>query len=245
MHTTTVCRLKLWMTSAATWLILMAIANSQWVCGQDAASTLDAQQVIDEFVAGWDEGAWEQEFRVTPEKYMRASANEDWKLRFQAIQSLISLGSSSVEPLMIALDSDNVPLRILAAQTLGFLNAPQATDRLLRAASEDGHPAVRLYAIDSYAMLGGDVERLAAATSTEKNRDVKMHVNYAREREAQGFSAESIDSLKKFSIGQVDTARLGEPAPLFDLESANGGRVSLSDFRGKSAVVLVFIYGDT
>lgn len=233
------------MTSVVTGLILMAIATAQWVCGQDAASTSDAQQIIDEFVAGWDEGAWEQEFRVTPEKYMRSLANEDWKLRFQTIQSLVSLGSSSVEPLMIALDSENIPLRILAAQTLGFLNDPQATDRLLRAAVEDGHPAVRLYAIDSYAMLGGDVERLSAETSTEKHRDVKMHLNYAREREAHGFSAESIDSLKKFPIDQVDTARLGEPAPSFDLESANGGRVSLSDFRGKSAVVLIFVYGDT
>src|SRR5436305_464704 len=38
--------------------------------------------------------------------------------------------------------------------------------------------------------------------------------------------------------------RVGEPAPDFDLEDENGHRVRLSDYRGKSAVVLMFYPAD-
>jgi peroxiredoxin Q/BCP len=34
--------------------------------------------------------------------------------------------------------------------------------------------------------------------------------------------------------------RVGDPAPEFDLPTADGGRVALSDFRGR-AVVLIFL----
>ena len=34
--------------------------------------------------------------------------------------------------------------------------------------------------------------------------------------------------------------RVGDPAPEFDLPSANGQRIRLKDYRGKSAVVLSF-----
>jgi peroxiredoxin len=40
-------------------------------------------------------------------------------------------------------------------------------------------------------------------------------------------------------------ARIGKPAPDFHLKSVDGKEIHLSQFRGKQAVVLVFIYGDT
>ncbi|MSQ11301.1 MAG: redoxin domain-containing protein [Dehalococcoidia bacterium] len=42
---------------------------------------------------------------------------------------------------------------------------------------------------------------------------------------------------------QSRTVSVGSTAPGFTLESASGGQVSLSDFRGKRCVVLVFLRG--
>ncbi len=41
----------------------------------------------------------------------------------------------------------------------------------------------------------------------------------------------------------LERVKFGQPAPDFILEDANGKKVSLSDFRGKKKVVLVFYRG--
>jgi cytochrome oxidase Cu insertion factor (SCO1/SenC/PrrC family) len=41
----------------------------------------------------------------------------------------------------------------------------------------------------------------------------------------------------------LDRVKVGQPAPDFTLENMDGRRVSLSDFRGKKSVVLVFYRG--
>ena len=41
----------------------------------------------------------------------------------------------------------------------------------------------------------------------------------------------------------LDRVKAGQPAPDFTLENMDGRRVSLSDFRGKKSVVLVFYRG--
>ena len=47
------------------------------------------------------------------------------------------------------------------------------------------------------------------------------------------------------SLGPTDLNRIqvGDPAPDFTLEDMDGTRISLSDFRGKKSVVLVFYRG--
>ena len=41
----------------------------------------------------------------------------------------------------------------------------------------------------------------------------------------------------------LDRIKVGQPAPDFTLENIDGKQVSLSDFRGKKSVVLVFYRG--
>lgn len=41
----------------------------------------------------------------------------------------------------------------------------------------------------------------------------------------------------------LDRVKVGDPAPDFTLEDMTGRRISLSDFRGKKKVVLVFYRG--
>jgi cytochrome oxidase Cu insertion factor (SCO1/SenC/PrrC family) len=42
---------------------------------------------------------------------------------------------------------------------------------------------------------------------------------------------------------ELDRVKVGQPAPDFTLEDADGRPVTLSDFRGKKSVVLVFYRG--
>lgn len=176
---------------------------------------------------------------------MRAKSNDDWQMRMRTLQQLVQLGGESVEPLLTALESDSMPVRVLSAQTLGFLGEQKVLEKLLDVAQTDDHPTVRLYAIDSYGMLGGDAEKLRPLLKTEKNRDAKMHLNYAIERAGEKLNDEVAESLCQWDSSNMATAAVGDPAPEFNLETANGGKIALSDFRGKSAVVLVFVYGDT
>ena len=43
----------------------------------------------------------------------------------------------------------------------------------------------------------------------------------------------------------MNSAVIGKPAPDIAMPTFGGETIRLSDFRGKKAVVLVFIYGDT
>ena len=106
---------------------------------------------------------------------------------------------------------------------------------------------MRLYAADALGMKGGTELHsfFKAQLATEKNRDVKKHLNYAIERDGAEVDIAVIDSLRSWDPDTIDSAEIGKPAPDFQLQSLNGETVALKDFRGKSAVVLVFIYGDT
>ncbi|MBM4297874.1 MAG: redoxin domain-containing protein [Deltaproteobacteria bacterium] len=45
------------------------------------------------------------------------------------------------------------------------------------------------------------------------------------------------------SATDLDRVKVGQPAPDFTLTNMDGKRISLSDFRGKKSVVLVFYRG--
>jgi len=106
--------------------------------------------------------------------------------------------------------------------------------------------AVRLYLVDTLGMLGkADAVDWAEFLKSEQNRDVRRHVAYVEQRTSKSLDPRVIESLKTWDVSQINSATVGQPAPDFVLHSAQGEPVRLSDFRGKKAVVLVFIYGDT
>ena len=100
----------------------------------------------------------------------------------RALQQLVAGGPSAHEALSKTLADGDAPERILAAQALGFLAAPDvAKEPLWRAAETDPDAAVRLYAVDAHGMQGGEIDtaKWTALAKVETNRDVKQHIGYA------------------------------------------------------------------
>ena len=71
----------------------------------------------------------------------------------EAAKALVTLGESSVEPLIGALKDENVHIRRMAASILGQIKDPRAVDSLV-AALEDEHSNVRMMAAWSLAQIG-------------------------------------------------------------------------------------------
>ncbi len=79
----------------------------------------------------------------------------------------------------------------------------------------------------------------------ETNRDVQKHIGYVLERGDKAVDPQTLKKLRELDAKALGTARIGSPAPDFSLRTVAGKRISLSQFRGKRAVVIVFVYGDT
>jgi HEAT repeats/AhpC/TSA family len=223
------------------------------VCGAafcTAGLAADAQQpsadaVLTKFAKNWDETLWQpKRFR---DGYMRPLDDRGCKARMTALQQLVGQGKEAVPKLAATLKSGKTPERILAAQALGYLAPHAPVDALLDAAKNDRDAAVRLYAIDSLGMQGKAAKSVdwKALASKERNRDVRMHIKYAQERKGDAVKSNVIAALTKWDPKAMNAAVIGKAAPDFTLQSAQGKTVKQSDFKGKKAVVLVFIYGDT
>lgn len=200
------------------------------------------QQWLDEFSNNWNEENWTQRGR-----YMRSPDDRGWRFRMRALKGLVGTGKAAVPLLQETLASGKSHERIFAAQTLSYLAPHALREKLLEAARNDKDAAVRLYAIDALGMQGKanlnfDWNPLKKA---ESNRDARSHIGYAIERKTEPVATAVIDTLKRWDFKAIDSAVVGKMAPDFELKSANGKKIRLSQFRGKKAVVLVFVYGDT
>ena len=225
------------MLASGALLVVLTIAGPSVAPGQEGAPAASAEGLVDRFRAGW-----------TPTgEHMRPGDDDGWKVRMETLSGLVRLGESAVPPLIRALDDPEPDVRVLAAHALSFLADRRAADRLRRTLEEDREAAARLYAADALGAIGGlgPSPLLEKAEAEDANRDVRAHVRFALERHGKPLDDEVRSSLRTFDPRKVDAARVGERAPDFTLDDALGKAYRLADFRGKQAVVLVFIYGDT
>lgn len=177
---------------------------------------------------------------------MRPMDDRGWRERMLVLQRLVSQGKDAVPVLLEALKTGKAPERILASQALSYLAPHVPQKMLLEAARNDKDPAVRLYAVNALGMQGaGETIDWESLTKAETNRDVRKHIGYAVERKNAPVETSTIEALTRWDTKTIDSASVDRPAPDFELKSATGETVRLSNFRGKRAVVLVFIYGDT
>ena len=191
----------------------------------------------------WTEEGWDASLK---KKYMRTIDDVGWHRRVLGMRELVRGGEGSVRALVETLRDGDAGMRVFAAQTLGFLG-PVAPRAELVAALGDEETAVRLYAVDALGMSGakGLTELLTPMKAGEPDRDVKKHIDYALLRGGVTVDAEVAETLLAWDPRMIDSAVVGEMAPDFQLTALTGETFRLSDFRGKQAVVLVFVYGDT
>jgi HEAT repeat protein len=177
---------------------------------------------------------------------MRPLNDAGWKARLEAFRDLVSLGNKAVPVLTGALTKGEPETRVFAAQTLTLLANPMARP-VLEKALKDSHPAVRLYAIDALSMFGQLQESplYRQLRDEDPNRDVRSHMAFALERDDKPRPTEIQKALLDYNLESLNTAQVGKPAPDFTLGDPLGKAHRLSQFRGRKAVVLVFIYGDT
>jgi peroxiredoxin len=206
----------------------------------------DANRLLEQFRSTWEGVTWEPQAgrRLG---YLRPLDDSGWKQRMAALQRFVQAGPAAAQPLREALASDDGSIRALAAQALGLLKSQVARGELEKAAQLDKDEAVRLAAIDALGMIGGNEsdDLLRRLQMSEQNRDVKQHIAYALERNGKPLDDSFVNLLKQWNPKRVASAKVGEAAPDFELPSLAGDIVRLGAFRGKSAVVLVFVYGDT
>ena len=205
---------------------------------------IDAEQLLADFSKTYDYSKWVKDFRGS--NHIRATDDEGWKVRAETLKQLVAGGEASIPAIEKALTDGNAPTRILAAQAIGYLAPLADIKTLTEVAQNDTDPAVRLYAVDAIGMSGhGKDAQWATMISNEKNRDVLKHINYAKSRGAEGVEEAVTASLAQMPVEQIDSAKVGEAAPDFTLRSVDGTEYSLSQYKGKQPVVLIFIYGDT
>jgi len=199
------------------------------------------------FTQAWDDALWLPKEGRGPAGYMRPLDDAGWKARMIALHALVSAGVEAAPTVRDRLLHGSDPERILAAQASGYLGDASLAADLTKSAQEDPVAAVRLYAVDSLGMLGVSVddEKLTAWQKAESNRDVFQHLGYLGKRSGAALDQSAVQRLREWDPSAMNRAIVGEAAPDFSLPALNGESVRLSDYRGKSAVVLVFIYGDT
>jgi hypothetical protein len=249
-------RIRIWPTHPtvfAAWiagmLLNLAAGTAGWA--QDPRSdgkpplTGSAGEVLAKFEQTWNEAAWEQAFGAFPNGYIRPLPDPDAAMRMHALQALVRWGVEGQADLLQGLESPSAPVRMLAAQAIGFLGANVPTAELLERYSQETDPTVRLYLADSLGRGGAAEELLQALRATEPNGDVKKHLNYAIERRGITLADSTRQALIDFDWQASGGVNVGDRAPDFSLDSVGGQTFQLSQQRGKSAVVLVFIYGDT
>jgi HEAT repeat protein len=167
------------------------------------------------------------------------------------LRDLARLGARASPALAGALapldGSDTLDRRVLAAQALSWTGDPGAEEALIRSLEKDTSPSVRLYAADSLGVIRtpAGIAALEQVRDSDANGDVRSHAGFALERKGRESWDEARRILLGFDDHQLDAARLGERAPTFRLPSHEGLPVDLADLRGKSSVILIFIYGDT
>ncbi len=217
-------------SSWAVWLL--AACGAMWSPAASRAESIEG--LLQAFQRDWPDDR-------TP---YRTEDDETWKTYAVTLKGLVAHGPTATAPLIGACDSESFQVRGMAARALGFLEAERAVPKLIELL-EDQRDTVALHAADSLGQIRSPeaIAGLEKARTTERRGDVLLHVNKALERSVP-LEPEARAELLRIDDSSLGIASVGQMAPPFALRTAEGKRWNLADFRGKSAVVLVFIYGD-
>lgn len=175
-------------------------------------------------------------------------ADTDWLVRLMATRDLVRAGDKATARVASGLLDSSVDVRHVSATALGILRVDTAVRTLEHALCKDGDALIRSQAavalgqIESASSLGLLRDRLA----NDPSRDVQHQCELAIDQIQKGMGA--TDELRAAFVGldpaTFKTARAGAQAPDFTLPDTEDNLWHLGDFRGKSWVVLIWIFAD-
>jgi hypothetical protein len=194
--------------------------------------------------AGKPKAAWEalakfeKDWKAPPDG---KPGDKSWQVRMACLVKLARAGPDAVPVLVGALKAGSPKVRGLAAQALGFLADPASRPALERAL-DDKEWRVQLLAVKALGRLG----RLKETPRYRKVADsagegVRYEMTFALTRDDRPDPEPIRKALAGYDPTRMASARPGQDAPDFELADASGKVYRLRQFRGRKAVVLVFL----
>lgn len=170
----------------------------------------------------------------------------DWRVRTLAVRDLVRMGRHDLSSIVELLGHKSEHVRQIVAMSLGVLRAESAAEPLSRRLRHDPDPVVRSHAAIALGQIGAPRDAVAGPLDNEDHTDVRHQCAVALDRIEQDAPvepevAEQFAALDESTFGRVQP---GDPAPDFTLEDTEGNDWSLSDARGESTVVLLWIFAD-
>lgn len=171
-----------------------------------------------------------------------------WKVRTLVIRDLVIAGQKKPEDIITALNDEDRHVRQVCVKTAGILDLDQAGETLLGLLAKDSDPIVRGDAAQSLAQIeyGPSAALLEKLAKEEKDKNLSHRCTLALER--LQTAATDTETLKQ-TWASIDEdnfkkIRVGKKAPDFELEDTSTKTWSLSYFKGKKTVVLLWIFAD-
>lgn len=173
-------------------------------------------------------------------------ADDDWRVRTLAVRDLVA--ADDAEAILAALGDDHRDVRYLAAMALGIRRESAAVKPLAELLISDPRSTVRSQAAIALGQIGGEAVNpaLRHARDEDASRDVRHQATLSLRALETGRTAtpELAEAWAGLDPDTFATAEVGQPAPDFTLPDTEGEPWRLSDFRGKQAVALIWVFAD-
>lgn len=177
-----------------------------------------------------------------------ADLNDDaWRVRILVIRDLVRMGPEGVPKLREGLKDENRHVRHVCVTALGILGAKDAGEDLIKLLIEDSDRIVRCQAAQALGQIGySKAEAILKKVSEEdESRNLRHRAKLALGRLKEGAKSgpEDIKAWSGLDEKTFRQVKVGGAAVDFELKDTKGKVWRLSDFKGKT-VVLIWIWAD-
>lgn len=174
--------------------------------------------------------------------------DQDWRVRTLAVRDLVRFGSPAAEALVRTLADANPHVRQIGAMALGVLRIASAVAPLAERLERDDDQMVRAQAAVALGQIGDHTALtvLMRVLKNDASRDVQHQCEVAIYAVEHGIRAspELAEAYAALDENRFDQVRVGAPAPDFTLPDTEGRAWRLADFRGRSDVLLIWVFAD-
>jgi peroxiredoxin len=161
---------------------------------------------------------------------------------------VVRAGTDSVEEIIAGLTHENENVRQVCAMALGILKSEKGVEGLEQLAREELKSVVRSQAIISLGQIGSNasLDLLRNLEKEAESRDVLHQCELAIDQieKKMGASKELLNAFLTLDETTFNTVRVGEEASDFELQDTEGAPWTLSDYKNKEWVVLIWVFAD-